>query len=158
MRQIVKLAMKISDFNLLYEKLVYYNCLLNKSGILGMVLSLIFNFLIRAIFNCDISPFAHIGKDVKIPHAVGIVIGGTAVIGDNTIVMPNVVIGSAKYPPEKRKRHATVGRNCLVGANSIIIGDIIIGESAIIAAGSIVVKDVKPFSKYIKKQRENYIV
>jgi len=112
------LILRIFDFNLWYEKLIYLLAKINKIGTVGRILSIIFNFILRLIFNCDISPDAHIGKKVKIPHAVGIVIGGTAVIGDKTVIMPNVVIGSKYYPPNNKKRHATIGDNCIIGAGA----------------------------------------
>ena len=143
--------MGILDFNVWYEKVIYFNCKINKITIIGKVISVMFNCLIRLIFNCDISPDAQIGKNVKIPHAVGIVIGSTAIIGNNTVIMPNVVIGAKEYPPKKLKRHATVGENCLIGANVVIIGDINVGENCLIAAGTTVIKDIVSNTKFYGK-------
>ncbi|MGB5824668.1 MAG: hypothetical protein WBH44_11400, partial [Proteocatella sp.] len=94
MKRQIKKILNILDFNCWYEKLIYIVLKINKKGEIGKYISLILNFLLRLVFNCDISPYAHIGSDVKIPHAVGIVIGGTAVIGNNTVIMPNIVIGA----------------------------------------------------------------
>lgn len=106
------------------------------------------HFIIRLLFNCDISPSAYIGKNVKIPHAVGIVIGSTAKIGSNTVIMPNVVIGAKYYPPIEKKRHATIGNNCFIGANTVILGNICIGDGTIIGAGSVVTKNLVKNTKY----------
>lgn len=134
--------MHILDFNIWYEKLVFVNSKVNKLGRIGLLISKIINIFLRALFNCDISPSAIIGRNVKIPHAVGIVIGSTAIIGDNTVIMPNVVIGAKNYPPENKKRHATIGKNVLIGANAVIIGDIVIGDNCIIGAGARITKDI----------------
>jgi len=142
------------DVNLWYEKLIYYNCRLNKKGMIGKTFSVLFHFIIRLVFNCDISPNAEIGTGIKIPHCVGIVIGATAVIGKNCVIMPNVIVGSKKYPAEKNiKRHATIGDNCLIGANAIIIGDIFIAENTIVGAGAYLDKDVPGNSTLIRYNR-----
>jgi len=143
------LLLRLIDYNLLYEKLVYFNCKINKLALIGKVISYFIHLLIRVIFNCDISPNAYIGKNVRIPHAVGIVIGGTAVIGDNSIIMPNVVIGSKHYPPKGKKRHATIGERCLLGANSTLIGDIIVGDECIVGAGCTLTKSLEPQTRFL---------
>lgn len=88
--------------------------------------------ILRLFFSCDICLGAELAKDVVIPHAVGIVIGGTAVIKSGVVIMPNVVIGAAQYPSQDVKRHATIGKNVLLGANSTILGNIEIGDNSII--------------------------
>jgi len=140
---------RIFDYNLWFEKIVFLNVRLNKIGIMGRLLSVIVGLLIRIIFNCDISPNIILGKKVKFPHAVGIVIGSTAIIGDNTVIMPNVVIGAKNYPPNNKKRHATIGKNCLIGTSAIILGDIHVGDNCVIAAGARVTKDLEENSKFI---------
>ena len=96
-------------------------------------------------YNCQIYPQATIGKNLYIPHCIGIVIGNTSVLGDNCVIFPNVVIGAA-YSPNKEKctgrRHAIIGNNCTIGANSSIIGDIVIGNNVVIGANSIITKDI----------------
>ncbi len=98
---------------------------------------------LRKRFNCDICLGAKIAPNVIIPHAVGIVIGATAQIGSGCIIMPNVVIGSKHYPVVNRgKRHATLGKNILIGANTSIIGNITIGDNVMIGAGSVITADI----------------
>ncbi len=96
-------------------------------------------------YGCEIYPQAIIGKGLYIPHTVGIVVGNTAVLGENCVIFPNVVFG-AKYSPGKKnpsgRRHAKVGDNCVFGANSSIIGDITIGNNVTVGAGAVVTKDV----------------
>lgn len=101
------------DFNKVYEKLIYKNLKRYNSGNLNRILSKIWGWILRIIFNCDICLGATIGENVRIPHAVGIVIGSTAVIEEGVIIMPNVVIGASQFPPRKNgegKRHATIKR------------------------------------------------
>lgn len=90
----------------------------------------------------DIEPEARIGKNFLMPHPHGIVIGGTAYIGDNVTIMHNVTIG-AKYIGETAKRHATIENNVIIATGSIIIGAIKIGKNAKIGAGSIILANVK---------------
>lgn len=96
-------------------------------------------------YGCEIYPQTEIGNNLYIPHCVGIVIGNTAIIGDNCTIYPNVVFG-AKYSPSKPnpkgRRHAKVGDNCVFGTNASIIGNITIGNNVIIGAGAVVTKDV----------------
>lgn len=98
----------------------------------------------RKKYNIEIYPECKLGN-INIPHAVGIVIGRTAEIGDNTTIMPNVVIG-AKYSPKQDnpsgRRHAIIGKNCMLGAGCKIIGDITVGDNVTVAANAIVTKDV----------------
>ena len=78
------------------------------------------------------------------PHAVGIVIGQTAQIGDDVKIFPNVVIG-AKYSSSGNptgRSHAVIGDGCLLGANSVILGGITLGKNVTVAAGAVVDIDV----------------
>lgn len=99
----------------------------------------------RKKYNIEIYPECKLGN-IEIPHAVGIVVGRTAQIGDGTTIMPNVVIG-AKYSSGKKcknnlRRHAIVGKNCMLGAGCKIIGEITIGDNVIIGANAVVTKDI----------------
>ena len=95
-------------------------------------------------YNCQIYPQAQIGSNLYIPHCLGIVVGNTAIIGNNCKIFPNVVIGSSQNArmPKIGRRHAIIGDNCILGANSSIIGAIHIGDNVIIGAGAVVTKDV----------------
>lgn len=99
----------------------------------------------RKKYNIEIYPACKIG-DIIIPHAVGIVVGRTAQIGNGTTIMPNVVIG-AKYTPtkenSKERRHAIIGENCMLGTGCKIIGDITIGNNVTIGANAVITKDIE---------------
>jgi len=135
------------DFNGAYERAIYKNFIRYKKGKLNRFFSKVWGTMLRLIFNCDICIGAAIGENVRIPHAVGIVIGSTAVIEEGVVIMPNVVIGANHFPPKiGLKRHATIKKNCLIGANVVIIGNITIGENTTIAAGAVVTKNIPPNS------------
>lgn len=132
------------DYNKLCVNRVLRAAKIYKKGGLYKIIALFMHKKNRRKFNIEIYPQVDIGK-IIIPHAVGIVIGKTASIGDGTVIMPNVVVG-ARFSPTvenpKKRRHAIIGKNCILGANSVIIGDITIGNNVTIGAGAIVTKDV----------------
>ena len=77
-----------------------------------------------------------------IDHGTGIVIGQTAIIGDNCLIYQGVTLGmTGKHGG---KRHPTVGNNVMIGAGAIILGDITIGDDVRVAAGAVVIHDVAP--------------
>lgn len=89
----------------------------------------------------EIHPGATIGKDLFIDHGTGIVIGETAIVGDNVMIFHGVTLGTTGK--EKGKRHPTVGNNVLIGANATVLGNLNIGDNAKIGAGAVVVHDVE---------------
>ena len=90
----------------------------------------------------EIHPGAVIGRRVVIDHGMGVVIGETAMIGDDVQMYSGVVIGSTSR--RHGKRHPTIGNNVLIGANAVLLGPIYVGEGAKIGAGAVVRKDVSP--------------
>lgn len=91
----------------------------------------------------DIHPAATIGRRVFIDHGVGVVIGETAVIGNDVVIYQQVTLGGVST--SKGKRHPTIGNNVVIGAGAKVLGNIYIGDDAKIGANSVVVKNV-PFS------------
>ena len=96
---------------------------------------------------CDIHPGATIGERFFIDHATGVVIGETAVIGDDVTVYQGVTLGGVSF--EKGKRHPTIGNRVVFGANSTVLGNITIGDDVRVGAGSVVIKDVPPNSTVV---------
>ena len=88
----------------------------------------------------DIHPAATIGRRVFIDHGVGVVIGETAIIGNDVIIYQQVTLGGVST--SKGKRHPTVGDNVVIGAGSKVLGNITIGKNSKVGANSVVVKDV----------------
>jgi serine O-acetyltransferase len=91
-------------------------------------------------FGVDIHPAAKIGKGIMIDHAHSIVIGETAVVGDNVSMLHSVTLGGTGK--EHDDRHPKIGNGVLIGAGAKILGNITVGQCSRIAAGSVVLKDV----------------
>ena len=89
---------------------------------------------IYLLFNCYIPPTCALGDDVKMPHGIGIVIHQNATVGSGTKIYQNVTIGGGN--------HVVVGERCLLGANSIVIGNIHVGNDVKIGANTFVNFDV----------------
>ncbi|MFA5927890.1 MAG: serine O-acetyltransferase [Candidatus Margulisiibacteriota bacterium] len=98
------------------------------------------NHLSRFLTGIDIHPGARIGKYFFIDHGSGTVIGETAVIGDYCILYHQVTLGGTSR--ERVKRHPTLGHHVVVGAGAKILGAITIGHNCKIGADAVVVKDV----------------
>ena len=95
----------------------------------------------------EIHPSATIGKYLLIDHGVGVVIGETAVIGNNCIIYHNVTLGAKHI--KKGKRHPTIGNNVIIGNGTSILGNIKIGNNVIVGAKSLVLKDVEDNKKVV---------
>ncbi|MGF1464323.1 MAG: serine O-acetyltransferase [Maricaulaceae bacterium] len=95
---------------------------------------------ISTLFGVDIHPNAEIGKGVMIDHATSVVIGETAVLGDDCSLLHEVTLGGTGASVSDR--HPKVGRGVLIGAGAKVLGNISIGDEVRIAAGSVVLKDV----------------
>ena len=91
----------------------------------------------------DIHPGAQIGQRVFIDHATGVVIGETAIVGDDVLIYQQVTLGGVSL--SKGKRHPTVEKGATIGAGAKVLGNITIGEYAKIGANSVVIKDVPPY-------------
>jgi len=90
----------------------------------------------------DIHPAATIGRRVFIDHGVGVVIGETAIIGNDVVIYQQVTLGGVSL--NKGKRHPTVEDNVVIGAGAKVLGNITIGANSKVGANSVVVKDVPP--------------
>ena len=94
------------------------------------------------IFQVDIHPATKIGSGVFIDHGTGIVIGETAVIGDDVSLLQGVTLGGTGA--ERGDRHPKIGKGVLLGAGAKVLGNITIGDYAKVASGSVVLKPVPP--------------
>jgi serine O-acetyltransferase len=94
------------------------------------------------IFQVDIHPATRIGSGVFIDHGTGIVVGETAVIGDDCSMLQGVTLGGTGA--ERGDRHPKVGKGVLLGAGAKVLGNITIGDYAKVASGSVVLKPVPP--------------
>ncbi len=94
----------------------------------------------RRRLGVEIHPAATIGRRLVIDHGMGVVIGATAVIGDDVMLYQGVTLGmTGKHAG---KRHPTLGNNVMVGARATILGDIRIGDNSKVGAGAVVLHDV----------------
>lgn len=88
----------------------------------------------------DIHPAATIGCRVFIDHGVGVVIGETAMIGDDVVIYQQVTLGGVST--SHGKRHPTVGNNVIIGAGAKVLGNITLGEGSKVGANSVVIKNI----------------
>jgi serine O-acetyltransferase len=107
----------------------------------------LFSEIVHRITGIDIHPGATIGRSFFIDHGTGVVIGGTAIVGDNVTLYQGVTLGGTSL--ERKKRHPTLGNNVMVGIGAAVLGDITVGDNAKIGANSVVVKDVPPNSTVV---------
>src|SRR4030042_4530444 len=103
--------------------------------------------LARFATGIEIHPGAKIGKRFFIDHGMGVVIGETAIIGDDVLLYQGVTLGGTGL--QKGKRHPTVGNNVVIGAGAKVLGDITVGDNSYIGANAGVIKDVPPNSTVV---------
>ena len=100
------------------------------------------SYLSRWLTGIEIHPGARIGRRLIIDHGMGVVIGETAIVGDDVYLYHQVTLGGTSS--ERGKRHPTVGSNVIIGAGAKVLGDIMIGNGARVGANAVVVQDVQP--------------
>lgn len=96
--------------------------------------------LARAITGIEIHPGAMIGRRFFIDHGMGVVIGETAVIGDDVILYQGVTLGGTGK--DRGKRHPTLGNQVVIGTGAKVLGNITLGNNVKVGAGSVVVHSV----------------
>ena len=94
------------------------------------------------VFQVDINPAVVMGKGIMLDHGTGLVIGETAVVGDNVSMLQNVTLGGTGKADQDR--HPKIGNGVLIGAGAKVLGNIKIGDCSRIGAGSVVLKEVPP--------------
>jgi serine O-acetyltransferase len=98
--------------------------------------------LVRGATGIEIHPAARIGKRFFIDHGMGVLIGGTAEIGNDVTLYKGVTLGGTSLG--KGKRHPTVGNRVVIGTNASVLGAIVLGDDSRVGANSVVVRDVPP--------------
>lgn len=88
----------------------------------------------------EIHPAVKIGKRFFIDHGTGVVIGETAVIGDDVTIYQGVTLGGTGK--DTGKRHPTIGNNVMIGAGAKVLGPLVIGDNSRIAAGAVVLSEI----------------
>ncbi|KAL2473107.1 Serine acetyltransferase 3 [Forsythia ovata] len=133
----------------------YVHCFLNFKGFLACqahrvahklwsqgrkILALLIQNRVSEVFAVDIHPGAKIGRGILLDHATGVVVGETAVIGNNVSILHNVTLGgTGKVSGD---RHPKIGDGVLIGAGTCVLGNVRIEDGAKIGAGSVVLKQV----------------
>ncbi|KAI8008237.1 hypothetical protein LOK49_LG07G03492 [Camellia lanceoleosa] len=135
----------------------YVHCFLNFKGFLAIqahrvahklwtrgrkILALLIQNRVSEMFAVDIHPGAKIGRGILLDHATGVVVGETAVIGNNVSILHNVTLGGTGKACGDR--HPKIGDGVLIGAGTCVLGNVRIGDGAKIGAGSVVLKEVPP--------------
>jgi serine O-acetyltransferase len=98
------------------------------------------SYLTRFLTGIEIHPGARLGKGIFIDHGMGVVIGETAIVGDDALIYQGVTLGGTGK--ELGKRHPTLGKGVVVGAGAKVLGNIEIGDNVRIGAGSVVLRSV----------------
>ena len=93
----------------------------------------------RHLTGIEIHPGAQIGKRFFIDHGMGVVIGETAIIGDDVLIYQGVTLGGTGL--EKGKRHPTIGNNVVIGGGAKMLGNITVGDNSYIGANAVVIND-----------------
>ena len=102
---------------------------------------------ISVVFGVDVHPGAIIGKGILFDHATSIVVGETAVVGDDVSILQSVTLGGTGN--ERGDRHPKIGEGVLIGAGAKVLGNIEVGEGAKIGAGSVVLQAVPPHTTVV---------
>jgi len=95
---------------------------------------------VSELFQVDINPATKIGSGIFIDHGTGVVIGETAVVGDDVSILQGVTLGGTGA--QRGDRHPKIGKGVLLGAGAKVLGNIKVGDYAKIASGSVVLKEV----------------
>jgi serine O-acetyltransferase len=103
--------------------------------------------LSRHFTGIEIHPGATIGRRLFIDHGMGVVVGETAIIGDDVTLYHSVTLGGTSL--QKKKRHPTLGNGVTIGNTSSVLGDIVVGDNSRVGAGSVVLRDVPPNSTVV---------
>lgn len=111
------------------------------------LLARILAYVTRFYTGIEIHPGATIGRRFFIDHGHGVVIGETAELGDDVTLYQGVTLGGTSW--NKGKRHPTIEERVVVGANAVVLGDIVIGHDSRIGSSSVVVKTVPPHSTVV---------
>jgi serine O-acetyltransferase len=99
---------------------------------------------VRFLTGVEIHPGAVIGRRFFIDHGMGVVIGETAVIGDDVMLYHGVTLGGTTS--KREKRHPTLGDNVVVGAGASVLGPVTIGEHSVVGANAVVLTSAPPNS------------
>ena len=114
--------------------------------------------------NIEIHPGATIGRRFFIDHGTGVVIGETAIIGDDVTIYQGVTLGALSFPKDAcgmlikgQKRHPTIENDVIIYAGATVLGDIVIGSHSIIGGNVWVTESLEPNTKITAKLPEHFV-
>lgn len=112
----------------------------------------------------DIHPAATIGEGLMIDHGTGIVVGATAIIGDNVRLYQGVTLGAKSFPTDEegnalkgKPRHPVIGNNVVIYANTTLLGRITVGNDAVIGGNLWITSDVAEGEKIVQARPDNIL-
>eukprot|EP00457_Paulinella_chromatophora_P011897 gb/GEZN01012063.1/.p1 GENE.gb/GEZN01012063.1/~~gb/GEZN01012063.1/.p1 ORF type:complete len:272 (+),score=32.03 gb/GEZN01012063.1/:98-913(+) len=96
----------------------------------------------RFLTGIEIHPAATIGERVFFDHAIGVVVGETAVIGDGCTIYQEVTLGGTSHYKKGNRRHPTLGKGVMIGAGAKVLGGIEVGDGAIVGSNAVAIKPI----------------
>jgi serine O-acetyltransferase len=102
--------------------------------------------LTRTLTGVEIHPGARLGRRLFIDHGMGVVIGETAVIGDDCTLFHGVTLGGKGRGGALGRRHPTLADGVMIGAGAAVLGGVTVGAGSIVGANAVVTRDVPPGS------------
>ena len=118
----------------------------------------------HSLTGIDIHPGATLGRGVFIDHGTGVVIGETAVLGNNVRIYQGVTLGALSFPKDAcgmlikgQKRHPTIENDVIIYAGATVLGDIVIGSHSIIGGNVWVTESLEPNTKITAKLPEHFV-
>ncbi|CAA9561368.1 MAG: Serine acetyltransferase [uncultured Thermomicrobiales bacterium] len=120
------------------------------------LLARVVSHLGRQLTGIEIHPAAVIGRRLFIDHGMGVVIGETAVVGDDVTMYQGVTLGGTGK--ERGKRHPTIGDGVTIGVGAKVLGAVTVGTGAKIGGGAVVLRDVPPFTTAVGVPARNVAV
>lgn len=143
---------------------IYFYRVLNSMHSKGSFFFSVFR-IVSILFNSFEIPYtSKIGEGLSIPHAEGIFINKSCIIGKNATILQGVTLGGNIYKEKNSRRTPLIGDNVLIGAGAKILGPVTIGDNSMIGANAVVVKNIPPNSvavgipaKVVKKVKVSYI-
>lgn len=110
-----------------------------RMGRIGRVIARFIRWNIQRRFSCYISPAATVGRNVYLPHPVGIVVGDGVVVGDEVTIYQGVTLGQKKCDGGYPK----IGNRAILYAGAVVVGEVAVGARAIIGANAVVITNVE---------------
>jgi len=111
---------------------------------LGVPFLVLYRLLVEWLFCIELRPKTKVGKGLKIEHGFGLVVNDNAILGDYVHLRHCVTIGCVKNEDGSQGPSPCIGNNVELGANTVILGGVVLGDGVKVGAGSVVVKDVVP--------------